>query len=140
MLQGNGKYVLLGEWTAAENKITKLYKPDDPLDWSGLRWPGNVSEIPIDTPSCDWKGELCELQKSGGTTIYIIISLVATIGVLFALCVLCGIRKYLKEAHIQAICKVIIDWGDLSFPEHCGKTYSRSSRIGSLSLGSVTNR
>ena len=59
----NGSLVKIAEWISSEGKMKKTYKPNDPNDWSGLIWPGNVTTIPSDTPACGWKNELCTPKK-----------------------------------------------------------------------------
>ena len=48
------------KYLAAEDRLVKVYKPEDEEDWSGLVWPGGVKQMPKDHPPCGWKNEFCK--------------------------------------------------------------------------------
>ena len=48
------------EFEAAENRLIKVYKPEDEDDWSGLVWPGGAKQMPKDHPPCGWNNEFCQ--------------------------------------------------------------------------------
>ncbi len=82
----NKKMVPLVNWKAGENVLIKIYKPDLPEDWTGLKWMGNKTSVPSDTPKCGWKGELCEvtsntLQITIITAFILIIIIVLLLGI-----------------------------------------------------------
>lgn len=43
--------------------MKKVYKPEDPNDWSGLVWPGNGTKPPRDVPECGWENEICDRKE-----------------------------------------------------------------------------
>ena len=59
----NGEYVPILHWSAKDWKLYKVYKEEDPNDWSGLIWFGNSTSVPRDSPECSWKNEFC-LEKA----------------------------------------------------------------------------
>ena len=60
----------LMRWDAEKGILEKVYKPEDPNDWSGILWPGNSTKLPTGVPKCGWKGELCEKPKRSRAFIY----------------------------------------------------------------------
>ena len=87
----DGKLVPLMEWIATEKRMQKLYKPDDPSDWSGLIWPGNSTTIPLDSPPCGWENERCEEETQNATVIIISVCCVIVLFLLTGIFI--GIRK-----------------------------------------------
>ena len=83
----NGKMVTIMEWLAAEGRMRKVYKPDDPDDWSGLLWPGNSTVPPKDAPECGWDNEFCVEKDTGQQVIIIVSAVVASV----ILCVIIGV-------------------------------------------------
>ena len=70
----------LMRWDAEKGVLEKVYKPDDPNDWSGILWPGNATEVPTGVPRCGWQGELCKTPKKSNAFAYgILISLLIAI-------------------------------------------------------------
>ena len=51
-------------WDAAKRVLEKVYKPEDPDDWSGILWAGNVTKPPTGRPICGWDEELCEKAEN----------------------------------------------------------------------------
>lgn len=88
----NGRMVTLMEWIAVEERMKKVYKPDDPNDWSGLIWPGNGTRPPTDSPPCGWDNELCPAQSSS-IRIDIALAVIAVVCVTLVLTVSLGYRK-----------------------------------------------
>ena len=55
----NGTFVTLLDYIAFNNKVTKIYKPDQPGDWSGIYWANYGSTVPKGEPECGWDNEHC---------------------------------------------------------------------------------
>ena len=66
-------------WDVEEGVLEKVYKPDDPNDWSGILWPGNATEPPTGVPRCGWHGELCEKPKRSSALIYGVLIAILTV-------------------------------------------------------------
>ena len=47
-------------WDATKGVLAKVYKPEDPNDWTGILWAGNATKPPTGQPACGWHEELCK--------------------------------------------------------------------------------
>ena len=56
----HGNYVNLLYWDATKGVLEKVYKPEDPNDWTGILWAGNATKPPTGQPACGWHEELCK--------------------------------------------------------------------------------
>ena len=80
----------LMKYLASEDRLVKVYKPEDEGDWSGLVWPGGIKEMPIDHPPCGWQNEFCEQNR--------LIPVFATIcSFIFLASVLLGLAFYVRR-------------------------------------------
>ncbi len=96
----DGKAIHLLHWEAASRNITKLYKADHLLDWSGIMWYGNNTQIPTHYFGCGWDNEMCE-QKSGDEMNSILIYLSCSFVILLVLSIGIGIF-YVKHVKRNA--------------------------------------
>ncbi len=114
MIVQNKKMVTLMDWIAAEGRLRKVYKPEDATDWSGIFWHGNTTEVPRDSPTCGWKGELCEKRdESNNTRIIIVLSVLC---ILLLICILVAIyvvKNYKYENSLKEFGSVIVDWSNV---------------------------
>ncbi len=109
-----GETIPMLDWLAADHKMVKLYKPESPTDWSGLLWHGNRTEIPSDTPTCGWKGQLCRQNNLQSTVIVVVsILLIVPIAMISACVGVMHIRKVKYESRLKAISSDIIKWEDI---------------------------
>ena len=60
-------------WDATKGVLEKVYKPEDPDDWSGILWAGNATKPPTGVPICGWAGQLCETPKKSHVHVYAIL-------------------------------------------------------------------
>ena len=47
-------------WDATKGVLEKVYKPDDPKNWTGILWAGNSTKPPTGQPACGWHEEFCK--------------------------------------------------------------------------------
>ncbi len=95
--------------------MKKVYKPEDPSDWSGILWPGNTSQVPRDASKCE-NGDLCmegvtDLPSSLTAIIVLIFSIIFVAIVLIPCIIL--VRKYKYERELKEIFHKRIDWCEL---------------------------
>ncbi len=109
----NGTVVHLVQFVAAYGSVKKMYKPDDPDDWTGLVWYGNRTEVPRDRPICGWDNGLCKEDKDGFhyMTLVVFIGLILLVSMVLAIF---GVWKYQRKTKIRVLDQVQLKWSDVS--------------------------
>ncbi len=124
----DGQLVTMMEWMAAEMKMKKVYKSEDPKDWSGLVWYGNMTTVPRDMPECGWQGENCATQDTQNNVLTISLSIV---GVCFILAILVIViyveRKQRYETNLKNISTITVNWEDVQHNVRVKSTTSFST-------------
>jgi len=116
--------VTLLEWSAITKAITKIYKPDDPSDWTGLNWYGNRTTVPTDYPVCGWDGELCDSKETNNISLTVLSSII-TVCVLVAIIVMAiFVRKRIYENALKDVGGVTVRWKDIHYMNREGKQSS----------------
>ncbi len=105
--------VPLMNWKAFEGMLEKVYKPESPDDWTGMKWMGNNTSMPRDSPECGWKGELCELKSN--TLIITLITLSVSIIIIVLLVGIGGIslRKKRQLMSLKVVESALIKWENM---------------------------
>ncbi len=96
------------KWTSGQ--LIKVYKPENVSDWSGLRWHGNSTEVPVEAPTCGWQGKVC-MTHHKNNKIVIFSALVAGT-VMMIIVIIVGLSIYRKHAAVKLkeIQAMIIPW------------------------------
>ena len=68
-------------WDAAKRLLEKVYKPEDPNDWSGILWAGNATKPPTGVPICGWDGEFCDIPKTSNMQVYAVLLVIVILGI-----------------------------------------------------------
>ncbi len=106
------KRVDIMEWLVLSEEMRKTYKPHNPTDWSGLNWHGNGTMVPLSSPICGWKNELCVEEKDNA----ILISVCVVISVFVCGVVVVSvfvIRRHQYENNLKNIAELAIHWSEL---------------------------
>ncbi len=128
----------LFDWFVIGRQLVKHYKPEYPNDWDGIIWPGNSTVFPSDSPTCGWKGELCEIE-GGSKSIMIFTSVIVVcciVVVLLGLATSFSMRKYQYETSLKQLGSIKVNYSDLQ-PLHT--TVTVGSREDVYSTVSSTN-
>ncbi len=99
------------DWYAADGVMKKLYKGDDPTDWSGLIWHGNGTNVPGDIPVC----ELCEQLTDNAYTLTITLAVSSTLMLVITILGVALFIYYQHHLRQKLVLQSIIDWQSITF-------------------------
>ncbi len=125
IVQGD-KLVPILDWFAADQVMVKLYKPDQPGDWTGIVWHGNGAQVPSCSSGCGLNNEYCDEKTNTKTNDNIL--LISGI-IIFSMAVILGgfiVRKYIYETKVKDIGSVNIPWSDIKLMDsHIGRKFPK---------------
>ncbi len=114
MIQTHGMVTLM-QWNPGTADMVKVYRADDLNDWSGLQWHAqNRSDIPSDTPTCGWKGDLCKPTIDNQST-YLALGICVVLVVILLSVVIIIFKKHQYETKLKYILSNTIKWEDIQF-------------------------